>query len=117
MVILCILSFIRYTVFRPCLKEYNPQTAKRRKGEHYSKLQARELNKHYANYFSLTQEAKRTLATTLGIKTGSLRLWMHRKWRQEKDSKRIRLHLQTLCQQERGINVAGIRITAFHLQL
>ena len=89
------------------MKEYNPQTAKLKVGEHFSEIQTSELSKHYDNYFSLTLKAKRCLATNLGITVQSLRKWMYRKSQKEKDSQRTKHHRETLYEPEQGINVAG----------
>ena len=97
-----------YIVLRPNLKECNPQTAKRRVGAHFSEVQARELNKHYANFFTLTPKAKRCLATSLGITVERVRAWMYRKWKRENYLEPTKQQLQTLHEQEHGTNVAGI---------
>ena len=107
-VVLCILSFSCSSVFRPFLKEYNPQTAKRKRGQSYSKIHTRELNKHYAKYFSLTREAKSSLAKSLGITLLSLADWMRRKRQEERDLKEAKKQLQTQYKQEDGLNAAGI---------
>ena len=96
-----------YTVFRPYLKEYNPQTAKHRAGEHFSKVHTRELSKRYPDYFTLTPKAKRALATRLGMTVESLRKWMSRKWQKE-DLERKKQKLQTSYMQEHGISFAGM---------
>ena len=100
-VILCILSFICYIGFHPYLKECSPQTAIPIRGVRYSRIQTRELNKNFDVYFSLTAKAKQSLATSLGITKRGLSTWMSRKLKKETD-------LQTLHQQEGGINAAGI---------
>ena len=95
------------------MKEYNPQTAKHRVGECFSEIHTRELNKHYANFFNLTPEAKRCLAESLGMKIESLRAWMYRKWKKENNLETTKQQLQTLHEPEHGISVAGI--LAFYL--
>ena len=106
-----ILSFSCSSVFRTCLKEYDPQTAKRRKEQCFSNIHTRELNKHYVNYFNLTKEAKRCLARSLGISVESLRKWMRKKWQDERDLERTKNRIQTSYKQEHGLNVAGMRVT------
>ena len=106
-ILLSILSFSCSTVFHPFLKEYNPQTAKRRRGQSYSEIHTRELNEHYVTYFSLTLEAKRCLARSLGISVDSLRRWMRKKWEEERDLERAKNRIHTSYKQEHGLNVAG----------
>ena len=95
-------------IFHLYLTEYDPQTAKRRVRERFSDVHTRELNKHYPNYFNLTPEARRSLATSLGITVASLRNWMNRKHAKEKASKITKDQLLTYHKQEHGIHVAGI---------
>ena len=68
----------------------------------------RELNKHYAKYFSLTPDAERSLATSLGITVMSLRKWMQRKREKEKAFVRTNTQLQTPYKPEDGMHVIGI---------
>ena len=112
-VILCILSC--YSVFHIYLKGYNPQTAKRRVGQQYSKIHANELSNHYVNYFSLNREGKLTLAANLGITLGSLRRWMRRKWQEEQDLDRAKIKLQEPYTQDSGLNVAGKHVIKYTL--
>ena len=95
-------------LFCSYLKGYDPQAAKRRVRERFTDVQTRELNKHYANYFSLTRQAKRSLATSLGISVESLRKWMRRKWEKENALKITKDQLQTFYKQEHGIHITGI---------
>ena len=90
------------------MKEYNPQKAKRTCGQRFSKIHTKELNKHYVKYFSLTPEAKRSLAESLGMTPGSLRKWMQRKRREERDLEEAKSQLQTPYKQEHRLNGAGI---------
>ena len=103
---LCILSFICYIVLRPYLKQYNPQTAKRIKGMPFSKIQRKELNKHYANYFTLTNQARHSLAESLGMTYTSLSKWMQRK--NNLQLERAKQQPQTLREQGHEIDAAGI---------
>ena len=107
-VVLCILSFSCSSEFRPYQKEYNPLTAKRRIGQRFSEVRTRELGKHYVNYFNLTREAKHCLAGSLGISGDSLKKWMHKKWRKERNLEKAKNRTQTSYKQEHGLNVAGI---------
>ena len=97
-------------VFCPYLKEDYPQPAKRRLGDRFSSVQKSELNKHFVAYFNLTQEAKRSLAASLGITTTCLRSWMCRKWEKEKSLEGALHQLQTLYKQQHGINSQGIPV-------
>ena len=107
-IVLSVLSFSCSSVFCPFLKEYDPQTTKRRRGQSYSEIHARELDKHYVTYFSLTLEAKRCLARSLGISVDSLRKWMRRKWHEERDLERTKNRIHTFYIEAHGLNVAGI---------
>ena len=106
-VVLCIFSFLCSSVFRPYLKQYNPQTAKLSKGHRFSKIHTRELNKNYFTYFSLTQEGKSSLAESLGIPLISLSKWMLRKRQEERELEEAKNQLQTHYKQEHGLNVSG----------
>ena len=103
--ILCILSC--YSEFHIYLKVYNPQTARRRVGQHYSKVRAYELSNHYVNYFSLNREGKRSLAANLGITSEGLSKWMRRKYQEEQDLVRAKIKLQEPYMQDLGRDVAG----------
>ena len=107
--------YICYTVLHPYmnLKEYNPKLPKHRTGKHFSGIHARELNEHYAHYFSWSPEAKRCFAASLGITEKSLGSWMYRKLNKEKTLERSKQQLRTLHKQDQGINVSGI--LAFYL--
>ena len=107
---LCILSFICYILFCPYLKEYfRPQTAKCVRGEHYSKIRGTELNKHYANYFNLTSDARLSLAASLGITHRRLSQLMLRKWNKENKLQLERTKQQppAVHEQGHGIDAAG----------
>ena len=106
-VILSISSLLCCSVFRTYLKEYNPQTARRWRGQSYSRIHTRELNKHYVDFFNLTHEAKLHLAANLGITVDSLRRWMRKKWHEERDLVRVKNRIQTPYKQDHGLNVAG----------
>ena len=95
-------------IFCPYLKEYNPQTAKRRVTQRYTYIHIRELNKHYAKYFSLTPEAKRSLARSLGIPVVNLRIWMRRKREKEKALQITKDQLQNPYKQEHGTRITGV---------
>ena len=97
-------------IFHPYLNGYVPPTAKRRARQCYTKILTRETNKHYPNYFSLTQEAKRSLATRLGIKPDNLRKRMVRKWEKEKALEKPNNQLRIPYKQELGIHLAGIYV-------
>ena len=102
------------SIFRPYmyLKEYNPQTARRKLVEHSFKIPQRELKKYYVIYFSLTPEAKRCLAASLGITPPSLRKWMLRKRQKDQNLQRSKNQLRTPCNQNHGIHIAGIYMYA-----
>ena len=107
---LCICSFICYILFCPYLKEFfSPRTGNCVRGKHYSKIQRRELSKHYANYFNLTNEAKHSLAASLGITYKSLSQCMLRKWNKENrlQLETTKLQPPTLHKQGHGIDAAG----------
>ena len=95
-------------IFHFYLKGYDPRTAQRRVSQRYTNIQTKELNKHYADYFSLTEKAKCSLATSLGITPESLRKWMRRKWKKEKGLKRTNSQLQTPNEQKHGIQITGM---------
>ena len=109
-VILCILSFICYIVYRPYLKGHNPKTAKHMKREQCSLLQRRELERHYPNYFNLTNKARHSLAKTLGMTHKTFREWMMRKRNKENNFQlgRIEQQPQKLHEKEHRIDPAGI---------
>ena len=102
------LSLICYVASQSDLQGYNPQTVRCQRGEHYSIMHTRELNKHYVYYFSLSKKAKRSLATSLSMTVQGLRRWMHRKMKNERDSERIEQQFQTLHKQGHGISVPGM---------
>ena len=95
-------------IYHHCLKEYNPQTAKPRVGQKYSKILTKELNKEYLNFFNVTAEAKCSLAKSLGITVDGLRRWMHKKWQEQRDLERAKKCIQTPYIQQHGLSVAGI---------
>ena len=107
---LCIISSL------PIFKGYKPKTAKRMRGEYCSKIQKRELNKHFTKYFNLENEARCSLAESLHMTHMSLSEWMLRKWNKENNLQleRTKQQPQTLHQQEHGLDSAGT-VGAFYL--
>ena len=96
------------------MKQYNPQKAKRGRGQSYSAIQTRELNKHYVNYFTFSREAKSSLAESLGITQISLTRWMRKKRQEERDLEEAKNQLQKRYKQEPGQNVAGVLTPSTH---
>ena len=80
------------------------------RGVVFSKIQREELNKHYVNYFNLTNEARHSLAESLGMTYRSLSRWMTRKWKKENNLQleRAKQQPQTLHEQGHEIDAAGM---------
>ena len=91
-------------------REYGPFSFKRKAGEHFSDVLTKELNKYYDTYFTSSRKAKRLLADKLGLSTRSLRDWMSKKMRKEKEIAEKTRQYQTAYEQEPNISVTGMLI-------
>ena len=91
--------------------------APKRTSRKFSAARISDFKKHYPTYFSLTAEAKRSLAASLDVPIRSLTRWMYLKRRREKKMEIRTVNYLTTYEQQHDKNVSGTLINMLFMYI